>query len=80
MDTITILSLISIVITSAYLIIAREKSTNGKSPSNFGIIAILTMMIGMMIGYRSGSGWSYAIIAHGVLGLAISIFKLMTKK
>ena len=80
MDTITILSIVSIVISGAYLYIAREKTSSGKSPSIFGIIAIVTMMIGMIIGYRSGSGWAYAIIAHGVLGLSISMIRLMTKK
>jgi hypothetical protein len=80
MDTITILSIVSIVITGVYLFIAREKSANDISPSNFGIMAIVTMMIGMMIGYRSGSGWAYAIIAHGALGLAISTVRLLTKK
>lgn len=80
MDTITILSMVSAVMIGAYLFIAREKTTSGKSPSNFGIIAIVTIIIGIMIGYRSGSGWAYAIIAHGALGLAISIIRLIIKK
>jgi len=80
MDTITLFSVITVFMVMAYLFISREKTTIGKTPSNFGIIAIGSMIIGIIIGYRTGSGWAYALIAHGMLGLVIEISRKMIKK
>ena len=79
MDTITILSIVTTVLIGAYLFISREKTSNGKSPSNFGIFAIVSMIAGIIIGYSTESGWGYAFIAHGALGMVISVVRLFRK-
>jgi hypothetical protein len=80
MDTITILSIISVVIICAYLLVSRGIKIDAGAPSYFGIIAIITMIIGIIIGYRSGSGWAYVIIVHGTHGIIISMIRLISKK
>jgi len=80
MDMLTISSMLTIAIIVAYLLISRQKSTIGKSPSNFGIIAIASMILGIVLGYRTGSGWGYALIAHGARGLVIGAIKLIKSK
>jgi hypothetical protein len=80
METITILSIITTLLIGVYLFISREKTIGGKSPSNFGIFAILSMIAGIILGYTTGSGWAFALIAHGWLGIVIGIVRLFWKK
>ena len=80
MSTIIILSIVTTIFIAVYLFIAREKTKNGKTPSNFAIIAIVSMIAGMILGFSTGSGWAYALIAHGMLGLGIGIVRLYWKK
>ena len=80
MSTITIISIITTVFIAAYLIIAREKSKGSKTPSNFGVFAIVSMIAGIIIGYSTESGWGYAFIAHGALAMSIGIVRMFWKK
>ncbi len=80
MSTITVLSIITTVFIAAYLILGREKSKGGKNPSNFGVFAIVSMIAGIIIGYETESGWGYAFIAHGALGMVIGVIRMFWKK
>lgn len=80
MSTITIISIITTVLIAVYLILGREKTKEGKNPSNFGVFAIVSMIAGIIIGYSTESGWGYAFIAHGALAMVIGIVRMFWKK
>jgi hypothetical protein len=76
----TILSGAGLIFIIAYLIITREKEEGGKTPSNFGIVAIASIVVGIILGYSEQRGWGYAFIAHGALGMVIGVARLYIKK
>ena len=76
----TIISIVTLVLIVGYLIIVREKSTNTKTPSNFGIFAVASMIVGIILGYNDQRGWGYAFIAHGALAMVIGAIRLFRKK
>jgi hypothetical protein len=76
----TILSIAGLIFIIAYLIITREKEQGKKTPTNFGIVAIASIIVGIILGFSEQRGWGYAFIAHGALGMVIGVARLYFKK